>query len=167
MSRIVMAYKRKMNGKTDYKHRLNLLKSGKLRLVIRKALNNILLQVVKYEPNGDKILTSVHSSSLKKYGWDLHRGNLPSAYLAGLLCGKLAKEKNVEETNLDLGLAKSVKGSVQYAAVKGFIDSGVKVPCSEDVFPNVDRIEGKNISEEVNKKFSEAKLKIMGEKNEK
>jgi len=57
-----------------------------------------------------------------------------------------------------------VKGSVQYAAVKGFIDSGIKVPCSEDIFPSDERIEGKNISEEVNKKFLEIKGKIDGGK---
>ena len=159
-------YKRKMNGRTDYRHRLSMLKSRKLRLVVRKSLNNILLQVVKYEPDGDKILMSVHSTSLKRYGWDLHRGNIPSAYLTGLLCGKLSKEKDVREINLDLGLAKSVKGSVQYAAVKGFIDSGVEVPCSEEIFPSNDRIEGKKISEEANKKFLEAKSKIIGGKNE-
>ena len=35
-------YKRKKEGKTDYKQRILLLKSRKLRLVIRKSLNNIL-----------------------------------------------------------------------------------------------------------------------------
>ncbi|MAF51115.1 MAG: 50S ribosomal protein L18 [Nanoarchaeota archaeon] len=166
MSRIVLPYKRKQQGKTDYKKRLNLLKSGKLRFVVRKSIKNILLQIVSYEPDGDKILMSVHSSSLKKYGWDFHRGNIPSAYLTGLLCGKLAKEKDLEEANLDLGLVKSVKGSVQYAAVKGAKDSGMIIPCSEEILPNQERIEGKSISEEVNKKFLEAKSKIVGGKNE-
>jgi len=80
MSRTVIPYKRKMKGKTDYKHRLNILKSGKLRLVVRKSINNILLQIIEYEPNGDRVLMSVHSSTLKKYGWASHRGNIPSAY---------------------------------------------------------------------------------------
>jgi large subunit ribosomal protein L18 len=160
----LLQYRRKREGKTDYKFRLNILKSNKLRFVVRKALKNVLLQVVQYEPNGDKILLSVHSNVLKKYGWDLNRGNIPSAYLAGLLCGKLAKEKQLEEMNLDIGLNRAVKGGVQYAAVKGAIDSGLKIPCSEEVIPNTEKIECKNLSDETHKKFLSVKEKISGGK---
>ncbi|MBU2639559.1 MAG: 50S ribosomal protein L18 [Nanoarchaeota archaeon] len=160
--RLTRNYERK--SRTNYKQRLELLKSGKLRLVVRKALNNISLQIVEYEANGDKILISVHSVMLKKYGWDLHRGNLPSAYLTGLLCGKLAKEKEFGEIIVDLGLSRSLKGSVQYAAIKGAVDAGLKVNCGEEMFPNEERFSGKTISEEVNKKFLDVKEKIIGEK---
>ncbi len=164
MSNLVIPYRRKREGRTDYKLRLGLLKSGKLRIVIRKALKNILLQIVEYSPDGDKILLSVHSNSLKKFGWDLHRGNVPAAYLTGLLCGKLAVEKKIEETNLDLGLYRSVKGSVQYAAVKGMLDSGLKIKCSKEVLPTEERLEGKSVSEDVHKKFLATKEKITGGK---
>ena len=160
----LLSYKRKSKSRTDYKQRLGLLKSRKLRLVVRKALNNISLQVVKYEPNGDKILVSAHSVVLKKHGWTFHRGNIPSAYLTGLLCGKLAKGKGVEEAILDLGLARSIKGSVQYAAVKGAVDAGIKINCDKEILPKEDKLNGKSISEDVHKKFLEVKDKILGEK---
>tara|TARA_Y100000310_G_scaffold342571_1_gene446366 strand:- start:271 stop:768 length:498 start_codon:yes stop_codon:yes gene_type:complete len=159
---VILPYKRKRTGKTNYKKRLNLLKSRKLRLVVRKALKNILLQIVEYNPDGDKILVSTHSSSLKKYGWDKHKGNTSAAYLTGLLCGKLAKEKKIEEVILDLGLYRSVKGSVQYASVKGVIDSGIKLLCSNKILPSEERISGKDISDEVHSKFLEVKEKIGG-----
>ncbi|MAG52938.1 MAG: 50S ribosomal protein L18 [Nanoarchaeota archaeon] len=162
---VILPYKRKRKGKTDYKQRLGLLKSGKLRLVVRKSSKNILLQIVKYEPNGDKVLISVHSNSLKKYGWNLNKGNVPTAYLSGLLCGKLAKNKDVSEAILDIGLNRSRKGSVQYSAVKGVIDSGLNISCSKDILPNEEGFNGKVISEEVHKTFLDVKNKIVGEKN--
>ena len=159
---LIREYKGK--SRTDYKQRLVLLKSGKLRLVIRKALKNISLQIIEYEPDGDKVLVSAHSAMLKKYGWNLHRGNLPSAYLTGLLCGKLAAEKEVGELIVDLGLNRSVKSSVQYSAVKGAVDAGLNVNCGEEVFPTEERLSGKAINENVHKKFLEVKEKIIGEK---
>lgn len=158
-------YKRKREGKTDYKRRLLILKSDKIRFVVRKSLNNILLQFVKYDPDGDKIVVSAHSNILKKYGWDLHKGNIPAAYLTGLLAGKLAKEKGVKEAVTDIGLSKSIKGSVQYATVKGAIDSGINIPCSEEVIPIKDKLNGKSLGDDINKKFEEVKIKIIGGKN--
>ena len=117
-------YKRKKEGKTDYKQRILLLKSRKLRLVIRKSLNNILLQIIEYSPDGDKILISTHSNQLKKFNWKFHRSNMPSAYLTGLLCGMKAKFKKIHEAVLDIGLSKNVKKTAIYAALKGAIDAG-------------------------------------------
>ena len=42
---LILSYKRKREGKTDYRKRLKLLKSDKLRFVVRKSLNNILTQI--------------------------------------------------------------------------------------------------------------------------
>ena len=106
----------------------------------------------------------MHSIALKKYGWTYHRGNLPAAYLTGLLCGKLAKKKDVKNVVLDLGLARSINGSVQYAAVKGIMDSGLDINCSEEVLPKEDKLSGKTISDYVHKKFLDVKDKILGEK---
>ena len=160
----LLPYKRKIKGKTNYRKRLILLKSRKVRLVVRRALNNILLQVVQYLPDGDKIIVSVHSSSLKKFGWDLHRGNIPAAYLSGLLCGKLAKEKKIDDAVVDIGLYKSVRGSVQYAAVKGVIDSGLMISCSEKMFSDPKKINGEGMDKNIAKKFEEVKNKIIGGK---
>jgi len=153
--------KRKREGKTDYKKRLSLLKSRKARLVVKRALKNIYVQVIKYEPDGDKILVSSNSNMLKRYGWKFHGGNIPAAYLTGLLCAVRAKEKGVKEAIVDLGLYKDIKGNAIYAAVKGVIDGGLNVPCSKEVFPKEDRIQGKHINENIQKSFQEVKEKIL------
>ena len=62
-------FKRKLQGKTDYRKRLVLLKSGKPRLVVRKSLNNISTQIIAYETAGDKVLVAATSRELLKLGW--------------------------------------------------------------------------------------------------
>jgi large subunit ribosomal protein L18 len=98
---------------------------------------------------------------LKKLGW-VRTGNVPASYLTGLLAGKKAKNKKVEEAILDMGLQISTKGSRIYAALKGVLDSGIKVPCSEEILPSEDRIRGKHISKDLEKQFDEVKNKIVG-----
>ena len=62
-------YRRKRKGATSYKTRLRLIQSGKPRLVIRKSLRNIRLQIIEYSSNNDKVLFSASSAELKKLGW--------------------------------------------------------------------------------------------------
>ena len=161
---LVLSFKRKRLGKTDYRKRLKLLKSNKLRFVVRKSLNNILIQIIEYKPDGDKILITTHSTQLKKFGWKHHKGNTPAAYLTGLLCGLKAKKQNISEAILDLGFQKSIKNSVCYAAVKGAIDAGLKIPADLDILPKEDRINGQFISQELNQNFIETKNKILQQK---
>ena len=142
--------KRKRTQKTDYNKRLAYVKSKKTRLVIRPHTNNITLQFIEYAPQGDKVIVTTHSQELKKLNWDYHLGNIPTAYLTGLLCGKKAKQKNVKEAILDLGLHKSVKGTRIYAALKGVVDAGLKVPHAEKVFPPEEVLEGKSIERYAN-----------------
>jgi large subunit ribosomal protein L18 len=158
MKRIVHL-KRRIKKKTNYKKRLPLLKSEKTRLVIRKSLSNISIQFIKFNPNGDETLASAVSTELKKIGWN-KTGNIPAAYLTGLLAGKKAREKNINEAVLDLGLQTSTKGSRLYAALKGVIDSGINVPHSKDILPSEERIRGEHISEELVKLFEDVKKKI-------
>ena len=143
--RFTVKVKRKRQQRTDYLKRINYIKSNKPRLIIRAHTNNITLQVVQYEPKGDKAMVTVHSEELKKLGWEYHRGNIPTAYLSGVLLGTKAKSKNIKEAILDLGLQKSSKASRIYAALKGVVDAGVKVPHAEDVLPSKEKIEGKDI----------------------
>jgi large subunit ribosomal protein L18 len=156
-----MQFKRRREKKTNYKKRLALLKSGKTRLVIRKSLSNVSVQFINFKSEGDETIVSASSTELKKLGWN-RTGNTPAAYLTGLLAGKKAKDKKIEKAILDLGLQTSTKGSRIYAALKGVLDSGIKVPHSEDILPSEDRIKGKHISEEIEKQFEEIKNKIVG-----
>ena len=175
-------YNRKLKGKTNYKKRLKLLMSKKPRLVIRKSINNINMQIVEYHADGDKILSSVNSLELKKLGWDLNTGNIPAAYLTGLLLAKKSKNKKISEVIVDIGLNTPTKGSKIFAALKGAIDNGIKTPHSENMFPDEKAISGDKIQQyldlkdalkshqfskyiknksNITKKFKEVKDKIM------
>jgi len=162
----IVPHRRRREGKTDYRLRLSLLKSGKPRLVVRKSSKNIVCQIVQYDKGGDKVAASADSRNLKKYGWNGHCGNLPAAYLTGLLCGTNAKKAGVKDAIFDIGLYASVKGSRLYAALKGAVDSGLSIPHSEEALPKQERIEGRHTAsaERTAKEFAAAKSKITSEK---
>lgn len=135
-------YRRKREGKTNYKTRLRLIASGKPRLVVRKSLKNILVQIVEFHPTGDRVLASASSRELRKHGWKGSLSNTPAAHLTGLL---LASKKKMECV-LDIGMNVSVKGAVLYGALKGAVDGGMSVPHSDEVIPDESRIRGEHIA---------------------
>lgn len=141
----IVQHRRKREGRTDYHLRLGLLKSGKPRLVVRKSGKNITCQIVVYENAGDKVMVSSDSKELAKLGWKFHGGNLPSAYLTGMLCAKRAAEKGVGEAIFDLGLYRSTPGNRLYSALKGAVEGGLDVPHSEEILPKDDRVSGVHI----------------------
>jgi large subunit ribosomal protein L18 len=153
-------HRRRREGKTDYKLRLKLLKSGKKRLVVRKFNNNLTCQVVEHHPKGDRTVFHAEARELRRFGWKAGLGNIPAAYLTGLLCGVRARGG---ECVLDLGLQTSSKGSRLYAALKGAADGGVKIPFSEDNVPAPERISGKHVAEpkDLPRSFEDAKGKIV------
>jgi large subunit ribosomal protein L18 len=148
-------YRRRREGKTNYKRRLTLLKSRKPKLVIRKFNKNIIAQIIEYHPEGDKVIASSSSNELKKYGWPFSKSNIPASCLVGLMIAKKAKGK---EAILDLGLQSPIKGGKLYAALKGAIDGGLNVKADESIFPSKERIEGKHISDYA-KSLSEEEFK--------
>lgn len=141
-----LSYKRKRQGRTYYKKRLRLLLSDKFRLVVRKSLNNLHASIIKYSAKGDKVLVVVDSRSLLKLGWKGGNGNLPCAYLVGLLVGKKAIEKGIDNAVLDLGFNKSAKGSRLYATLAGVVDAGLKIPFNPEVLPSKERLSGEHIA---------------------
>jgi large subunit ribosomal protein L18 len=140
-------HRRKREGKTNYKKRLQLLKAAQMRLVIRKSLNTVIAQLVEYNQNGDKVLLAVTSKELSKIGWKAHKGNMPSAYLTGLLLGVKAKKKKITSAIIDIGLLRINRGGRVFAAIKGVIDAGVNVDCDKSILPNEERITGKHIAQ--------------------
>lgn len=135
-----MKFRRRKEGKTDYRKRLALLKSKKPRLVIRISGQNVLAQVVKYNPKGDEILLTTKSSEVKKLGFTGHAGNAEAAYLTGMLCAKKAVKAGIKEVVLDIGLHTPVNGSNVFAALKGAVDGGIEVPHSDSCFPPEERV---------------------------
>jgi len=165
-NRRVIPFKRKRSGKTNYKKRIAYLTSGMPRLVIRKSLNNIIVQIIVYEPKGDRVLASATSREIKKLGWNLAGSNTPASYLVGYIAGKKAVAAKITDAILDLGLYRPISGSKVYAALKGAVDAGLRVPHDESIIPKQDRLQGKHISEyrkiDVKKQFDEIMEKIKG-----
>jgi len=141
-----VSFRRKREGKTDYSKRLSHLKSEKTRFVIRSSTNNLIIQAIDYSADGDKVITTIKSTDLKKYGWSYSTGNIPASYLTGLLFGNKVKEK-IKEGIIDLGLKTITKGTRLPAAIKGIVDSGLKVNHNESIFPSEETISGKKIAD--------------------
>jgi len=141
-------FRRRREGKTNYRSRRALVLSKSPRLVVRLTLKHTILQIVEAEAIGDKVIVSAHSRELAKtYGWLSSGGNVPAAYLTGLLFGFKAMAKGVEKVFLDIGLHIPSKGARIFAALKGVLDAGVEVPHSEDILPDKSRISGEHILE--------------------
>lgn len=145
-ARFCTPYRRRREGKTDYRARKAFLLSGKPRLVSRSSINNIQAQIVLAKPAGDEVLVSAHSRELVEYGWKAPRGNLPAAYLTGLLCGLKAKAKGVDEAIFDIGLYPPSKGARVFALLSGVLDAKVVVPHSEEKLPGEDRLKGEHVA---------------------
>ncbi len=158
----VVPHRRRREKKTNYRKRLALLKSGKIRVVVRKSLKHMRVQFIKYNERGDVTLAQAFSKELAKYGWDHACGNVPAAYLTGLLAGLKAKRLGINEGVLDIGLQTSTKGSRIYAALKGVLDAGIAVPHSPEILPTEERIYGKHISDELEEKVKKVAQAIRG-----
>ena len=157
--------RRRREGKTDYRKRLSLLRSGKVRMVVRKSLKNTQIQLVEYKEGGDNILVSVNSAELtSKYNWKFSTSTTPAAYLTGLLAGTRAKKKKISECVLDCGRNQPVTGSKIFASVKGIVDAGVQCPYDEEKIPADDRIMGKHLDDNIMSAINDIKDKITGGK---
>lgn len=159
-------FRRRREGRTDYRHRAALIRGHMARAVVRKSNCNVRVQFVEYKADGDVILASAVSTELEKLGWTGSGKSTPGAYLTGLLAGKRAKEKGLKKAVLDIGLRKPTKGAVVFAALRGIIDAGIDVSHSDTMLPKDDRVTGKHMREGTAAMFEGAKGKIGGATNE-
>lgn len=140
-------FRRRREGKTDYRLRKKMIVSKLPRLVVRKTCRNFIAQLVQATVMGDIVVASAHSRELRKrFGWLGSLNNLPAAYLTGLLCGLRAAAKGVRMAILDIGLHTPSRGSAVFAAMKGFIDAGAEVPHDDSILPDESRIRGEHIA---------------------
>ncbi len=156
--------RRRREGKTDYQARKAMVVSRRPRLIARPSIRNVTAQIIIAKPQGDLVLVAANSRELvKKYGWKAATGNIPAAYLTGLLCGLKAKAEGIDGAILDIGLAIPTKGSKVFAVLHGVLDAGVEVPHREEKIVK-ERTKGEHIakyakslgagSEEYDTKFS-------------
>ena len=157
--------RRRREGRTDYRIRLNLLRSGKIRIVVRKSIKQMSVQFIEYKEEGDQVLASAISNELESlYNWKFSTSTTPAAYLTGLLAAKRAKEKGIKEGVFDIGRQVPVKGSKIFAVLNGVLDGGIDCPHDKDRLPVNDRINGKHLKKEIMSATNDIKIKITGGK---
>ncbi|MDI6702382.1 50S ribosomal protein L18 [Methanothermobacter wolfeii] len=160
--RYKMAFRRRREGKTDYRARYKMIETGKPRLVVRITTYHVIAQIINVGMEGDETLVSAHSKQLQKMGWKGATANTAAAYLTGYLCGKRALKAGITEAVLDIGMRPAIRGSKVFAALKGAVDAGLNVPHGEAILPDESRIRGEHIKEyaeslddeEMQKRFS-------------
>jgi len=93
--RFQVKYRRRREGKTDYRARLRLIKQDKTkyntpkyRLVVRKTNKDIITHLVYAKISGDVVVESAYARELKNYGLKVGFTNYASAYATGLLIAR-------------------------------------------------------------------------------
>lgn len=154
--------RRRKENKTDYLKRLKLLKGEKPRVVFRKTNRFIISEYVSSKEAQDKVIFGFDSRKLNEYGWKKEaQGSLKSitaTYLTGYLTGKMIIKQKLETPILDAGMNRAIHKNKIYAFLKGLIDSGIKIECKKEFFPEDSRIKGQHLKNKI--PFDEIKLKI-------
>ncbi len=98
--RFQVKYRRRREGKTDYKARRALLvqdknkyAAPKYRLVVRITNRYVICQIVYASVDKDQVYASANSSELAKYGLTIGLKNYAAAYCTGLLVARRALAK--------------------------------------------------------------------------
>lgn len=88
-------YRRRREGKTDYRARKRLVtqdknkyNSPKYRLVVRLSNTDVTCQIVYAKIEGDHVLAAAYSHELKNYGMSVGLTNYAAAYATGLLLAR-------------------------------------------------------------------------------
>jgi len=145
--------RRRKENKTNYLKRMNLLKSEKPRLVFRRTNKYIITQYIFSEEAKDKIVFSITSKELLKHGWPkTSEGSLKSitaSYFTGFLVGKMILSKKLEVPITDLGMTRTLYKTRVYSFLKGLIDSGLKINCKDEAFPDEKTLQGQVLKNKV------------------
>ena len=118
------------------------------------------MQFADFDARGDRVRATAVTGELTEFGWTAPGGNLPAAYLTGLLAGKRAAALGISTAVLDLGRNLPAPKGRLFAALKGVVDAGVAVPHSKEVVPEEFRLTGQHISPEVASLFAQVKGKL-------
>ncbi len=155
-------FRRRRTGQTDYRRRLALLKGRTTRLVVRRSNRAILVQFVDFNTEGDIVRATATSRDLATHGWDKSLGSTPAAYLTGVLAAQRARKAGVSQAILDAGRFAPSTGGRVYAALKGVVDAGIRVPHAKEGLPEQERIQGGHLEEARAAEFKNALSKIIG-----
>jgi large subunit ribosomal protein L18 len=140
-------FRRRREGKTDYRARLRMLKGDTPRAVVRLTNRRVLVAVTNYDPVGDRVLAAADSLELTGIGFPTRDlASTPAAYLTGYLAGLRAKESGTGSAILDVGLRHPTVGGRLLGALKGLLDAGLEIPHGESGFPPAERIAGSHLT---------------------
>ena len=122
--RYQVKYRRRREGKTDYRARRTMClqdktKYGapKYRFVVRITNKDVITQVVHAKVSGDDVLMSAYSKELKGFGVNVGLTNYAAAYATGLLCARRTLTKlNIADK---VESVKAATGEFQEVKVKG------------------------------------------------
>ena len=160
--------RRRNENKTDYKRRINLLKSQAPRVVFRKSNRYVIAQYTISNEAQDKVVIGVTSKVLMEHGWPQDMAgslkSLPASYLTGFFLGKEIAKQKLETPIIDIGMIRNVNKSKVFAFIKGIVDSGIKIKCNEEAFPEEERIKGKNLKKDFSANFNKIKSNMDGSK---
>lgn len=99
-ARYQVKFRRRREGKTDYRQRKRLCtqdknkyQSPKYRLVVRFTNKQVICQIVYAQIDGDRVLTSATSKELARYGLKVGLKNYAAAYCTGLLVARRLLQK--------------------------------------------------------------------------
>ncbi|CAD2093417.1 60S ribosomal protein L5, putative [Plasmodium vinckei] len=139
--RYQVKYRRRREGKTDYRARKALIlqdknkyNAQKLRFIVRKTNNQIICQIASAHVEGDKILSEAKSKELIRYGIPVGLKNYAAAYATGLLCARrflkslkldsqfIGVEKVTAESVAEDG---DKEGEGDRKPIKAFLDVGI------------------------------------------
>jgi len=103
--RFQVKFRRRREGKTDYRQRHKLItqdknkyNSPKYRLAVRFSNKYVIVQVIYAEIEGDKVLCAASSAELPRYGLTVGLKNYSAAYCTGLLAARrLLKKLGLDE----------------------------------------------------------------------
>jgi large subunit ribosomal protein L18 len=154
-------FRRRREGKTDYRVRLRLLKSGTPRAVVRFSGRRVRVAIVEYDPIGDRVVASAESAELARVGFPASSfASTPAAYLTAYLAGLRSKSAGAESAVLDTGIRHPTEGGRLSAALKGLLDSGVHVPHGEGGFPSAERLNGAHLPKPLPQPLEAYKMKL-------
>jgi len=93
--RYQVKFRRRREGKTDYRARKRLIaqdktkyNAPKYRFVVRITLKDIITQVIAPKIKGDEVICAAYAHELPSYGLGVGLTNYAAAYCTGLLCAR-------------------------------------------------------------------------------
>jgi len=153
----------------------NKYNSPKYRFVVRITNSDVVCQIAYAKIAGDEIMAAAYAHELVRYGLPVGLTNYAACYATGLLLARrLLKQLNLDtqyegkveadgesyqvedladgprpfQALLDVGLARTTTGARMFAALKGALDGGLKIPHSEKRFRGYDPSAKKYSAEE-------------------